>query len=193
VTAPRRKPRDASQTHKPAFGGAGLRLCRAEHYRSRMHRTRDGRYLCPNRVRRIAPGARQEISPSGCRTSPASWPPSPMRARRRRAGRGEDGRLHRGQFKALGLQPAGDDGGWTPEVPLWRYQTQPGGTYTLAAGGKAKRCTSRPTCASRPSGRSSGSPSAPPDRLRGLRRHRPGARLERLQGRRPEGARSRWS
>ncbi|WP_293905076.1 M20/M25/M40 family metallo-hydrolase [Phenylobacterium sp.] len=42
------------------------------------------------------------------------------------------------QFKALGLQPAGDDGGWTQAVPLWRYQTQPGGTFTLSAGGKAK-------------------------------------------------------
>jgi Zn-dependent M28 family amino/carboxypeptidase len=42
------------------------------------------------------------------------------------------------QFKALGLTPAGDKGGWTQEVPLWRYQTQPGGTYTLAAGAKSK-------------------------------------------------------
>jgi Zn-dependent M28 family amino/carboxypeptidase len=43
-----------------------------------------------------------------------------------------------GQFKALGLQPAGDHGGWTEAVPLWRYQTEPGGTYTLSAGGKAQ-------------------------------------------------------
>ena len=43
-----------------------------------------------------------------------------------------------GQFKALGLTPAGDNGGWTAEVPLWRYQTEPGGTYTLSAGGKTK-------------------------------------------------------
>lgn len=42
------------------------------------------------------------------------------------------------QFKALGLTPAGDKGGWTQDVPLWRYQTQPGGTYTLAAGGKSR-------------------------------------------------------
>ncbi|TAJ74790.1 MAG: M20/M25/M40 family metallo-hydrolase [Phenylobacterium sp.] len=42
------------------------------------------------------------------------------------------------QFKALGLTPAGDKGGWTQEVPLWRYQTQPGGTYTLDAGGQSK-------------------------------------------------------
>jgi len=37
------------------------------------------------------------------------------------------------QFKALGLTPAGDNGGWTQDVPLYRYQTQPGGTYTLAS------------------------------------------------------------
>jgi Zn-dependent M28 family amino/carboxypeptidase len=42
------------------------------------------------------------------------------------------------QFQALGLQPAGDNGGWTEAVPLWRYQTQPGGAYTLTAGGKSK-------------------------------------------------------
>lgn len=42
------------------------------------------------------------------------------------------------QFKALGLTPAGDDGGWTQDVPLWRYQTQPGGTYTLTAAGRSK-------------------------------------------------------
>ena len=43
-----------------------------------------------------------------------------------------------GQFQALGLKPAGDDGGWTQAVPLWRYQTEPGGAYTLAAGGRPK-------------------------------------------------------
>ena len=43
-----------------------------------------------------------------------------------------------GQFKAIGLQPAGEKGGWTETVPLWRYQTQPGGTYTLTAGGQSK-------------------------------------------------------
>jgi len=42
------------------------------------------------------------------------------------------------QFKALGLTPAGDNGGWTQDVPLYRYQTQPGGTFTLAAAGRAK-------------------------------------------------------
>jgi Zn-dependent M28 family amino/carboxypeptidase len=42
-----------------------------------------------------------------------------------------------GQFKALGLKPAGDNGGWTQAVPLYRYQTQPGGTYTLTAAGQS--------------------------------------------------------
>ncbi|MBL8774206.1 MAG: M20/M25/M40 family metallo-hydrolase [Phenylobacterium sp.] len=43
-----------------------------------------------------------------------------------------------GQFKALGLEPAGDGGGWTQDVPLWRYQTEPGGTYTLTVNGQSK-------------------------------------------------------
>jgi len=43
-----------------------------------------------------------------------------------------------GQFKALGLRPAGDDGGWTQAVPLWRFQTQPGGVYTLNVGGTSR-------------------------------------------------------
>lgn len=43
-----------------------------------------------------------------------------------------------GQFQALGLKPAGDNGGWTQDVPLWRYQTEPGGTFTLTAGGRAQ-------------------------------------------------------
>lgn len=41
------------------------------------------------------------------------------------------------QFQALGLSPAGDNGGWTAEVPLWRYQTEPGGRYILVAGGRS--------------------------------------------------------
>jgi Zn-dependent M28 family amino/carboxypeptidase len=43
-----------------------------------------------------------------------------------------------GQFKALGLAPAGDGGGWTQTVPLWRFQTEPGGAYSLTAAGKAR-------------------------------------------------------
>lgn len=42
------------------------------------------------------------------------------------------------EFQALGLEPAGDQGGWTQAVPLWRFQTQPGGTYTLTAGGVSR-------------------------------------------------------
>jgi Zn-dependent M28 family amino/carboxypeptidase len=41
------------------------------------------------------------------------------------------------QFQALGLKPAGDKGGWTQEVPLRRYQTEPGGAFTLTVNGKA--------------------------------------------------------
>ena len=43
-----------------------------------------------------------------------------------------------GQFQALGLKPAGDNGGWTQDVPLRRYQTEPGGTFSLSVNGKAK-------------------------------------------------------
>lgn len=43
-----------------------------------------------------------------------------------------------GQFRALGLKPAGDNGGWTQETPLWRYQTEPGGAYTITAGGQTR-------------------------------------------------------
>lgn len=43
-----------------------------------------------------------------------------------------------GQFQALGLKPAGDNGGWTQDVPLYRYQTQPGGTFTLTVNGQSK-------------------------------------------------------
>lgn len=42
------------------------------------------------------------------------------------------------QFQALGLEPAGDDGGWTQAVPLWRYQTQSGGSFTLTSPAGAK-------------------------------------------------------
>lgn len=39
-----------------------------------------------------------------------------------------------GQFKALGLQPAGDNGGWTQVTPLVKFQTQPNGVYGLKVG-----------------------------------------------------------
>jgi len=40
-----------------------------------------------------------------------------------------------GQFQALGLKPAGDNGGWTQDVPLRRYQTEPGGAFSLSVNG----------------------------------------------------------
>ncbi|MBI1198887.1 MAG: M28 family peptidase [Phenylobacterium sp.] len=43
-----------------------------------------------------------------------------------------------GQFQALGLTPAGDHGGWTEEVPLYRFQTEPGGAYALTVNGRSK-------------------------------------------------------
>ena len=41
-----------------------------------------------------------------------------------------------GEFKALGLKPAGDIGGWTQSVPLRRYQTTPGGDYAISVRGQ---------------------------------------------------------
>lgn len=46
-----------------------------------------------------------------------------------------------GQFKALGLQPAGDHGGWTQEVPLVRFRMQPDARFTLTAGGRTTALT----------------------------------------------------
>src|SRR5437879_2424794 len=43
-----------------------------------------------------------------------------------------------GQFKALGLKPAGDKGGWTQAVPLIRFQVQPDAKFSLTAGGQAR-------------------------------------------------------
>lgn len=43
-----------------------------------------------------------------------------------------------GQFKALGLEPAGDNGSFVQAVQLYRFQTQPGGTYRLTAPGLAR-------------------------------------------------------
>lgn len=39
------------------------------------------------------------------------------------------------QFRALGLEPAGDDGTYVQEVQLYRFQTAPGGAYRLTAPG----------------------------------------------------------
>jgi Zn-dependent M28 family amino/carboxypeptidase len=58
-------------------------------------------------------------------------------------GPGEPGTLDYliGQFKALGLQPAGDKGGWTQEVPLIRFQVQPDAKFQLTAGGAPRALT----------------------------------------------------
>ena len=39
------------------------------------------------------------------------------------------------QFKALGLKPGGENGGWTQAVTLNRFTTQPGVTISVTAGG----------------------------------------------------------
>ena len=43
------------------------------------------------------------------------------------------------QFKAAGLKPAGDNGGWTQAVPLIRFQVDPAATrFALTSGGKTR-------------------------------------------------------
>lgn len=93
-----------------------------------------------------------------------------------------------GQFKAMGLKPAGDKGGWTQAVPLLRFQIAPNPKFSLTAGGKTQQLTAtkeimattqRPGFAGNDQERAPG--------LRRLRRHRPRAEMGRLQGRRPEG------
>src|ERR1700742_350037 len=55
-------------------------------------------------------------------------------------GPGEAGTLAylEGQFKALGLKPAGDNGGWTQEVPLIRFTVGADRKFSLTAGGKTQ-------------------------------------------------------
>lgn len=43
-----------------------------------------------------------------------------------------------GQFKALGLEPAGDGGTFVQDVQLYRFQTQDGGAYALKAPGLSR-------------------------------------------------------
>jgi Zn-dependent M28 family amino/carboxypeptidase len=44
-----------------------------------------------------------------------------------------------GQFKAMGLKPAGDKGGWTQAVPLIRFQVDPASAkFQLTAGGRTR-------------------------------------------------------
>lgn len=43
-----------------------------------------------------------------------------------------------GQFKAMGLTSAGDQGGWTQAVPLIRFTVAPDARFSLTAGGKTQ-------------------------------------------------------
>jgi Zn-dependent M28 family amino/carboxypeptidase len=45
------------------------------------------------------------------------------------------------QFKAMGLQPAGDNGGWTQAVPLLRFQLVGTPKFRLTVGGKGRALT----------------------------------------------------
>ena len=42
------------------------------------------------------------------------------------------------QFRGLGLQPGGENGGWTQRVPLIRTQLAPRPTVTIAQGGESR-------------------------------------------------------
>lgn len=43
-----------------------------------------------------------------------------------------------GQFQALGLEPAGENGGWTQETPLVRVQLQAPGSFSMTVKGKVE-------------------------------------------------------
>src|SRR5450755_2712187 len=45
------------------------------------------------------------------------------------------------QFKAAGLKPAGDKGGWTQAVPLIRFQVAADPKFSLTAGGQTRDLT----------------------------------------------------
>jgi hypothetical protein len=68
----------------------------------------------------------------------------PRLAGRAPGGPGEAGTIDYivGQFNALGLKPAGDNGGWTQAVPLIRFQVQQADAkFSLTAGGTTKPLT----------------------------------------------------
>ena len=68
----------------------------------------------------------------------------PKLAGRAPGGPGEAGTIDYivGQFKALGLKPAGDNGGWTQAAPLVRFQVQQADArFSLTAGGTTKPLT----------------------------------------------------
>ena len=90
---------------------------------------------------------------ASAQTKPAANPISPARLSadvkvladaklygRAPGGPGEAGTLAylEGQFKALGLKPAGDNGGWTQAVPLIRFTVTPDAKFSLTAGGKTQ-------------------------------------------------------
>ena len=96
------------------------------------------------------PGA----NPSAARIPAASGPISPQRlsahvrvladgslAGRAPGGPGEAGTIRYivGQFKARGLKPAGDQGGWTQAVPLIHFKVAAGARIALATGGEPAR------------------------------------------------------
>jgi Zn-dependent M28 family amino/carboxypeptidase len=64
----------------------------------------------------------------------------PKLAGRAPGGPGEAGTIEyiTGQFKALGLKPAGDNGGWTQAVQLVRFQVEPDAKFSLTAGGQSR-------------------------------------------------------
>ena len=85
--------------------------------------------------------------------SPSSGPISPQRlsadvkvladaklAGRAPGGPGEAGTIAwlTGQFRAMGLKPAGDGGGWTQAVPLIRFSVAPDARFSLTAGGRTQ-------------------------------------------------------
>ena len=150
-------------------------------------------------ARRGASGTR-----SACRhaahvaRSRACSPPTNSRAARRaRRARTKTIAYLIEQFKAAGLEPGGENGGWTQTVPMIRTQLQAPASFV----GQPRRADA--AAAASPT-TSISAPSAPVDRVRdrqradGVRRlwrDRARARLGRFQGRRPARARSRssWS
>jgi Zn-dependent M28 family amino/carboxypeptidase len=100
----------------------------------------------------LALAARAAVAPAADPAAPASWAPiDPQRlSESTRAlaadalqGRapGTEGETRTiawltGQFRALGLEPGGEHGGWTQLVPLIRTQVQSPGNFTIASHGE---------------------------------------------------------
>ena len=60
------------------------------------------------------------------------------------------------QFKAAGLEPAGENGGWTQTVPMIHTQLKPPGNVSVSQAGRRWRSSSPTTSISAPCGRSTG-------------------------------------